>query len=269
MTIGDFSRAVRMTAKALRFYHRNGLLVPAVVDERNGYRMYTADQIGDAQIVRTLRALHVPVHSIREVLATTDIADRAEMLASHLENMEQQLTDTRRAVQSLRDLLAPAQAAVDITYRTVSETRAIALSEVIELDDLPSWFRRSTTRLRDIAARIDPASTGGYGGVWPNALISGGRGVATVYLAVDDTVDERDVGSDVQLIELPPVELAVAVHDGPEDTVQRIYAALGEHVARHEIGTGGPVRETYIRGFRTIDAHTVTEIGWPILRVFH
>lgn len=60
MTIGDFSRAVRLTAKALRFYHRNGILEPAVVDGQNGYRLYAAEQIADAQVVRTLRELRRP-----------------------------------------------------------------------------------------------------------------------------------------------------------------------------------------------------------------
>ena len=42
MTIGDFSRATRLSAKTLRFYHRVGLLAPAQVDPGNGYRMYSA-----------------------------------------------------------------------------------------------------------------------------------------------------------------------------------------------------------------------------------
>lgn len=268
MTIGDFSRAVRMTAKALRFYHQHNILSPALVDDQNGYRLYAADQIADAQIVRTLRALHVPVHSIREVLATTDVAARTQLLAQHLDKMERELSDTQRAVQNLRDMLTPARAPVEIMYKTVPSTRAVALSESIELQGLASWFRHSTAELQRIAAQTDPAHTGAYGGVWPNALISGGRGVATVFLTVQDGFDESAVGGGA-LVELPSVELAVATHEGPEDTVPQIYAALGEHVARHELATGGPVRETYLQGFRTVDPHTVTEIGWPIFRVLH
>ena len=269
MTIGDFSRAVRMTAKALRFYHQNDILTPALVDDHNGYRLYAADQIADAQIVRTLRTLHVPVHSIREVLATTDVAARTQLLTHHLEKMEQQLSDTQLAVQNLRDMLTPSQATVDIVYRSVPEKRAVAMSEVIELRELAGWFRHATTTLQRIAAQADPAFTGGYGGVWPNALISGGRGTATVFLTVEDGFAERAIGGGAALVELPAVELAVATHDGPEETVPQVYAALGEHVARHELATGGPVREVYIQGFRSIDPHTITEIGWPIFRVFH
>ena len=51
MTIGDFSRATRLSAKALRFYHEAGVLEPASVDPSNGYRLYDAGQIVDAQLV--------------------------------------------------------------------------------------------------------------------------------------------------------------------------------------------------------------------------
>jgi len=38
MTTGEFSRRSQLSIKALRLYDRQGLLRPAVVDERNGYR---------------------------------------------------------------------------------------------------------------------------------------------------------------------------------------------------------------------------------------
>ncbi|MFC9918609.1 MerR family transcriptional regulator [Agromyces binzhouensis] len=267
MTIGDFSRAVRMTAKALRFYHRNGILTPALVDDRNGYRLYAADQIADARIVRTLRELHVPVQSIRDVLAAPDVAARTELLAQHLQRMERQLDDTRIAVQNLRDMLAPTPAPVEIVHHSVPETRAVAVSEVIGLPDLGGWFRRSTGMLRHIAEASDPSSTGHYGGIWPNELFADGRGLATVFLTVGDDFDERASDGVATSVELPAVELAVALHDGPDQTIPEVYAALGDYVARHELATDAPVREVYLEGFPGIDAHTVTEIGWPIFRV--
>jgi effector-binding domain-containing protein len=57
-------------------------------------------------------------------------------------------------------------------------------------------------------------------------------------------------------------------HHGSHATIDRSYAALGTHVARHEISVPGPIRETYLSGpgeVSDVDAW-VTEIGWP---VFH
>lgn len=108
--------------------------------------------------------------------------------------------------------------------------------------------------------------------MWPNDLFADERGLATVFLtgiaglnerAIDaSAIDERAV-----VVDLPPVELAVATHEGADEALPRVYAALGRHVAQHELATDAPVRETYLRGLPGIDEHSVSEIGWPIFRV--
>jgi len=63
---------------------------------------------------------------------------------------------------------------------------------------------------------------------------------------------------------LPAVDLAVATHRGSDDTVAGVYGALGEYVARHELGVDGPLRESYLHD--AADRTAITEIGWPIFR---
>ena len=268
MTIGDFSRAVRLTAKALRFYHRSGVLVPAHVDERNGYRLYAAAQIADAQIVKSLRDLDVPVEAVREVLATPDVARRGRLIANHLEGMERRLEETRTAVASLRSMIDRPDPRIEITHRSVPETRVVAVREVIELPELGTWFRRALATLQGIAAHADPATVGAFGGVWSNDLFADERGEALLHVVAHPGFDERVLGSDAVMTELPAIDLAVATHDGDDATIGRVYAALGEHVAAHELTIEAPVRETYITGFPGLDERSVTEIGWPIFRVF-
>ena len=267
MTIGDFSRAVRLSAKALRFYHQNGVLVPRSVDARNGYRLYAPEQIADAQILRALRRLDVPVDSILAVLSAPSVEDRSALLAEHLERMERKLDETRAAVQSLRGMLEETSPPIEIVHRSVPATRVVAIRDSIALRDLGTWFRGAVAELTAIAETAGPASTGPYGGVWSAELFEEERGEAILYLTVDDGFPARPVTDRARVLELPAVELAVATHAGPDETVPRVYAALGEYVARHELGVPGPVRETYVEGFPAIDAHSVTEIGWPIFRI--
>ena len=40
LKIGEFSKMSQLTVKALRFYEKEGLLLPAAVDSLTGYRMY-------------------------------------------------------------------------------------------------------------------------------------------------------------------------------------------------------------------------------------
>lgn len=267
MTIGDFSRSVRLSAKALRLYHANGILTPAAVDDRNGYRRYAPEQIADAHIIRTLRRLDVPVDAIRAVLDAPGIEDRSRLISEHLERMERKLDETRTAVAALRGMLEQPSAPIEITHRSVPQTRVLAIQGTIALDDLGPWFRRAVRELKTIAADLQPGQAGTYGGVWSDELFEDEHGSATLYLTVRDDVDLSASIGRVEVLELPAVELAVATHSGTDETIAVVYAALGEHVARHELGVDAPVRETYLSGFPGPDRHSVTEIGWPIFRI--
>ena len=131
LAIGDFARATHMSVKTLRYYHRVGLLEPADVDPDTGYRRYTTDQIPAAQIIRRFRNLDMPVDEVKQVLAAPDIETRNELIAAHLNRLEEGLTRTQDAVSSLRDLLArpsPPELA-DIGRLRVDATPAAAISE--------------------------------------------------------------------------------------------------------------------------------------------
>ena len=69
LRIGPFSRASSLSVKALRAYHEQGLLVPALVDPDTGYRVYGAEQLFDAAVLRRLRDLDVPLRQVHEVLS--------------------------------------------------------------------------------------------------------------------------------------------------------------------------------------------------------
>jgi protein phosphatase len=66
LTIGEFARASRLSAKALRLYDELGLLRPARVDEWTGYRYYSPDQLERARLVAWLRRLGMPLAKIKE-----------------------------------------------------------------------------------------------------------------------------------------------------------------------------------------------------------
>lgn len=67
LKIGDFSKLSHLTVKALRFYEKEGLLVPASIDEWTGYRFYETSQLEDAAKIKAYRQLGLfSVFIIRE-----------------------------------------------------------------------------------------------------------------------------------------------------------------------------------------------------------
>jgi DNA-binding transcriptional MerR regulator len=69
LSIGEFARRCRLSAKALRRYDEMGLLPPAHVDAASGYRFYRVDQLEEARLVAVLRQLAVPLAEIRAILS--------------------------------------------------------------------------------------------------------------------------------------------------------------------------------------------------------
>jgi len=72
-----------LSITALRHYDDVRLLVPASVDPATGYRRYTTAQLGTARLIRSLRAVDLPIDGIRELLATDDADARRAVLVAH------------------------------------------------------------------------------------------------------------------------------------------------------------------------------------------
>jgi len=185
MTIGDFARATRLTAKALRFYHGEGLLVPALVDPANGYRRYSAAQLGDAQVIRSLRELEVPVDEIRTIVTTSDVAARAQVLEEHVVRLEALLRQTSDALRTLRGVLDPTpRPAIPIAHRSEDAVVVLGIEETIDLADLGPWFQRTMVDLREAVDASDVRTVGPFGGVWSTALFLEERGSAMLHVPI-------------------------------------------------------------------------------------
>ncbi|MBF4606753.1 MerR family transcriptional regulator [Curtobacterium sp. VKM Ac-1393] len=266
MTIGDFSRATRLSAKTLRFYHQSGILEPATIDPANGYRLYDAGQIVDAQVVRQLRSLEVPVETVREILDTTDVATRNDLIAGHLTRLEVKLEATQAAVLALRGLLTGPTMPLQVEHRSVAPTPALVARQLIDLANLGEWYTAAHQALSESIATSGASQSGPRGGIWATSLFLEEKGEAALFVPVH-TID--GIGAFPETIRaeiLPAVDLAITVHRGPDATMAQTYGALGAYVTGHELGVDGPIRETYLQEAVDVLPEAVTEIGWPIFR---
>ncbi|MFC8045597.1 MerR family transcriptional regulator [Nocardia sp. NPDC057353] len=262
LTIGEFSRLTQLSVRTLRRYHETALLEPAVVDETTGYRYYGVDQIPTAQVIHRLRQLDVPLSDVQRILRTPDPDVRAALVADHLERLEATLDRTRAAVVSLRRLLRPDPASIDVELRAEPARTVAGIEAVIGHREVAAWYAGAMAELR---AAVGDAVTGPPGGSYDNALFQQERGHALVYLP---TAAPPRTGR-VHPVVLPAAELAVTTHVGEHDGVEVTYGRLGTWVVQNAMSVAGPVREIYVVGpGDTGDpAGWRTEIGWPVFRV--
>ncbi len=265
LAIGDFCRATHMSVKMLRHYHQIGLLEPADVDPDTNYRRYTTDQIPTAQVIRRFRDLQMPLERIRDVLIAPDPTTRNALIASHLDTLQDSLTQTQAAVASLRNLLdgeAGGQS-LSVTHRTVEATPAAAITESVEINGLGLWLRGALGELRATLTGQDVLVTGPAGGIYDDDLFANEHGQTTVFIPY---VGEIQAIGRVRPTVVPAAELASVTHHGPVEGLDLAYGALAAHVARHELGVAGPIREYYTVADTDTPDSTAwrTEIGLPI-----
>ncbi|MFD8963414.1 MerR family transcriptional regulator [Streptomyces sp. NPDC059568] len=265
LSIGDFSRATHLGVKALRHYDRIGLLQPAEVDTLTGYRRYGVEQIANALLIKRFRDLGLPLNHIATLLRTEDVEERTRLLEAHLNALIGDLERMRSATASLSRLLDRAAMSESIGFRVAPAAHAAAIEAEVDEATITPWFRGATAELMAMLSARHLAPSGPVAGLFDEAVFTEGTGKATVFVPTGAPI--RPLGR-VRPILTPRTELAVVTHRGSHTDIDRSYAALGTHVARHEISTPGPIRETYLTGpADTADeGEWVTEIGWP---VFH
>jgi DNA-binding transcriptional MerR regulator len=265
LTIGEFSRASYLTIKTLRHYHDVGLLEPAQVDDWSRYRYYRADQIQTAQAIRRLRELEMPVEQVKGVLHAADAAERNALIAAHLERMEQQLERTTTAVASLRGLLEQGNGEIAVEFRAVPPTPALSISAVVTLDALVSWWTEAFDELTGTLAANGQRPAGNSGALYAPDLFEQANGEVVVFVPVAERVA---AAGRVRPLTVPGAELAVVIHNGTHDDLDRSYGALGGYLAEHDLEVEEPVREYYLVGPRDTDDadQWQTEIAWPIAR---
>jgi DNA-binding transcriptional MerR regulator len=264
LTIGEFSRITHLSIKTLRRYHEGGLLEPAHVDPQSGYRYYSLDQVPAAQIIRRFRELGMPVREVAALVVSTDPDARAALIAQHLERLESQVEQTRAAVVALRRLLQPGPSPLEVDHRRTEVAKVAAIQDVVDLEDVLSWYDSTTGELDASLDAVGAIRTGPPGGLYDNELFTEERGSVVVYVPV---ADPPAVGA-VQPLILPAIDLATTIHLGSHDDIDVTYGALGSWVSEHALQVAGPVWEIYHVGPRDTDNRDEwrTEIGWP---VFH
>lgn len=277
VSIGDFSRMTYLTVKALRYYHEAGILVPWAIDPSSGYRSYDVSQVPIAQVIRRLRDLDMPLDDVREVVAAPDVDARNRAIGAHLGRMEEQLSQTKATVSSLRTLLqAPRNRADDMTFRTAEEQWVLKVHEVVDFAGAGGWAAAAFGELYAAVEALGCTRTGVDGALFYAELFEHAHGELVAFVPVDGPVDVLAVAAESRADAFPRVasyrvaetELAVMVHEGSAADIDRTYGALGSIVAERAIGVAGPIRENFlVTAADTPDeSQHRTEVCWPVFR---
>lgn len=263
--IGQFSKLGRVTIKTLRHYDEVGLLTPAYVDEENGYRYYTAQQLFRLNEIVALRQMGF---SITEITSIVDghgtemilqqrkaelISEQKEVLCrlSRLENyiVEQKEGHSMNYQAVIKEL----PAFTVYSYRTVVPNYQ-ALNEI-----MPALGAK-VERLNPNIKCVEP-------GYCFNCYLDGEYKDTDINVEICEAVTSRGVdGEGVVFKDIPACTVVSVLHKGAYQNLGNAYAYAMQWVEQNAYQICDNVRESYIDGIwnKNNEDDWLTEIQVPV-----
>jgi DNA-binding transcriptional MerR regulator/effector-binding domain-containing protein len=263
LAIGEFAKLTHLSVKTLRHYHDVGVIVPALVDPHTGYRRYSTSQVGSAHLVRRLRALDMPLAELAKVLDASDEQVRNKEILEFLQRMDDQLAQFRSAVASLRALLSEPSDGTDVTLRHVPLTHSVARAAVVHRDEIGDWCATAFPALYNAIEQGGAHPVGHGGALYSPEFFENAAGRVVAFVPTGRRVD---VTAGLESYDVPAALLAVALHRGPFEELDRTYGSLGTYVTTKGLRSAGPIREHYLVSPDDTDdfAELRTEVCWPV-----
>lgn len=259
-SIGEFSKLTQLTVKTLRFYHAEGLLVPAFVDPETGYRHYNLGQMDRARAITYLRSLEFSLGDIKELLGDQADEDLLNILQRQQATIRQRIRQLRKVSLSIDQYILEerqAKAMANMVNKVQEKTLGPVLVAGI----------RMKGRYQD--CRQGFAKIGRSMGRWIN-----GKALLLCYdseYREDDAdfeacmpVSQRKEAAGISVRELPGGKCVSLVHQGPYEQLGRSYAEILRYINEQKDTMILPTREIYVKCpgmiFRGNPKNYVTEI---------
>lgn len=100
-SIGEVSKIKEITIKALRYYHKMGILIPSYIDESTGYRYYSIDQFIYIDILKACRALDTSIVELQEIFKERDTDILLSFLQVKRNEAEQKIDKMKEIIRNI------------------------------------------------------------------------------------------------------------------------------------------------------------------------
>ena len=246
-SIGDFATFTQVSVRALRFYDQQGLLAPARVDPRTGYRYYRADQVERVLRIVALRDVGLTLAQIREVL---DAGATPQVIREHLARRRIEIAHLRtqvdRQLAAVEGRLALLDGGSDMHDYDVTTKKAPSLvlatiSRQVDQDEPGVLFAAFGELFTELGAALAGASVTPTGPAWSLYERAQEDGLRIAAGLPVPTTAALPAG--VDRVELPVQEVAFTVHRGPMDGIGAAYRAVMTWMEATRLAAAGGARE--------------------------
>lgn len=239
--IGEFSNLSGVSAKTLRFYDAMGLLRPASVDSRTGYRQYLPQQLEQLASVLALKNLGVSLADVRKLISRSGSSkDRRELLIELKSTIERSIEAASQSLECIDAALDELDASKRPIPVVVKRRQAVPIASV----------RTKVNRYADILQfeqellnALPAQSIGDLRGVLWHRCADSGSLEGEAFVGLRHKVPCR---SFYEVAQLPAATVACAYSSLDDESAEQAYGAIRKWMNLRRYQLAGPKREIYL-----------------------
>ncbi|MGI6020495.1 MAG: MerR family transcriptional regulator [Lachnospiraceae bacterium] len=261
LKIGEFSKLAHLTIKALRFYEKEGLLIPAFTDAWTGYRFYETNQLEDAARIKSYRQLGLSIDEIKEILSGKDVR---EIFAKKAEALKAQREDIDARLSIIRHILEEDEMKYQVAEKLIPG-KIVYYSETVldKYEDIMTWI----PELGNECMRLNPGLKCAEPAYEYCEYLDGEYMESGIRIRHSEAVCKKGVESErIKFREMPEIRVLSIYHKGPYDRIGEAYAYISKYAKENGYTIAGLARECYIDGIWNKESpeEWLTEIQLPV-----
>ena len=275
-SIGEFARLGTVSVRTLRHYDEIGLLLPAAVDPRTGYRCYSPAQIRQLHRIIALKELGLSLGQVKQLLAGITPEELQGMLMLRRAQLEQELDSHKTQLLEVEARLRyiareGAMPADDITVRTIPAMGVVAIAAPAPgygPANVVPVINRSRKQFDELGIPGLVKTAGPFMIFYRD---NAGDDI-TVCLALPVAEPPGELPAPAEYLVLPGAEAVVTVRSGPAASIfPMVYHDLVQWADAHGYQASGPGREVWVNEVDDIAevSQQVIEIQLPFTRPGH
>lgn len=255
ITIGEFASLCKTSKKTIRYYEQIGLILPAYVNEHNGYRFYEESQIEVFLIISRLKWYGFSLQDIKQMLLNQK-EPNLELIYNQILHLQQEMNEKASILRELESystnyertgLLMP-----NPKFAIQEEQRkAIPIFEVrdtISMDHFGDLYGKL------FSGNVAPR--GPVGSIYYDELFDRDHADCGVFF-----VCKEDDANNM----LPAGKYVSLMHQGPYHQLSETYNALVQYIKNHGFQIAGAPFELYLNNPEEVPVDQLeTEVYFPV-----
>jgi len=263
LKIGQFSKLSLTTIKTLRYYEKEGLLIPSHIDFDNGYRYYETSQLIEFNKILSFRQLGLSIDDIKNILAGANLYEYLERRQRTLEKdinlAEAQLT----RIKLLKDKESQ-KMKYEVAIKDIPEYIVYYKEGVLDkFPDVGSFVLRAGEQVSKLNPNLKCTEPGYcFMEYLDDEFVT--TNIKARYSEAVESFGESD--EFIKFKKLPAVTVISVYHKGSYDNFRDTYSFIMKWMEEHGYEMSDHIRESYIDGIwnKENENDWLTEIQVPI-----